>query len=442
MTRISVIGLGKLGAPMLAVFVEAGFQVICVDVKEEVVEAINAGKVPGGIVEPGVQEILSRYRPDHRLYGEMGAMSMATTHIQLAVEHTDVTFVVVPTPSGNDDGFVLDFIRPIARHIGKTLRNKEDRHVVVITSTVMPGQAREISNLIARSSGKKPGREFAVVYSPEFIRQGSIVRDFQCPDDVLIGSECDWATDRVVAVYRAIHDAPIEIMGWESAEIAKMARNSFITMKIAFANEIGRLCGAIPGADVDDVLRSLGHDRRIGPHYLRAGTAYGGPCFPRDNRALQRAALNAGVELYAPCATDNINERTKLDLARTIYAAPGNSIGIMGLAFKPGTNIVEESASLYVISALREIDSDCRIVVHDPLAMGEARKVLKDSVDYVPDAAALVQQSDVIVLMHPDAQGFAHQFEPELQHKAVIDPWRVAPFLRYAAKRYIGLGAQ
>lgn len=196
--RISVIGLGKLGTPMLAVFAAAGFEVVGVDTDENAVTAINQGIAPDGVVEPGLQKLLTKYRANYR----------ATVDIYEAVKSTDATFVIVPTPTGDDGGFVLDYIEPVARDIGRTLAQKDAWHLVVITSTVMPGQTHEIAAMIEQESGKRCGDGFGLCYSPEFIALGSVVHDFQYPDYALIGCEDDRAGDALEAIYRCVHENP------------------------------------------------------------------------------------------------------------------------------------------------------------------------------------------------------------------------------------------
>ena len=427
MNRLSVIGLGKLGAPLLAVFAGAGFEVIGVDVNQAAVDAINAGRSP--VREPGVDELLAAHFGHYK----------ATTDTRAAVLATDATFVIVPTPSGPDGGFTLDYLEPVCWEIGRALREKAGYHLVAIVSTVMPGQTAQLCAVLEHTSGKRNGQGFGLCYSPEFIALGSVVHDLQQPDYVLMGAQDSQGQYELYDIYRRVVGRGVEIIvtNWVNAEIAKMAQNAFITMKITFANHLGTLCGAIPGANVDDVTRALGHDRRIGPHYLRAGTAYGGPCFPRDNKALSTAAERAGVGFPLATHVDFLNAGRTERLAEIVQEAGKGTVGILGMAYKPGTPAIDESASLHLVR--RMADYGRRVIVYDPLALDEARAILGDRVDYAESVEDCVSRADVVVLMHSD---YALVKAPPIvwDTKTVIDPWQYAGWLEDECAIYFPLG--
>jgi UDPglucose 6-dehydrogenase len=411
MNRLSVIGLGKLGAPLLAVFAGAGFDVIGVDVNQAAVDAINAGRSP--VREPGVDELLTAHFGRYK----------ATTDTRAAVLATDATFVIVPTPSGPDGGFTLDYLEPVCWEIGRALREKAGYHLVAIVSTVMPGQTAQLCAVLEHTSGKRNGQGFGLCYSPEFIALGSVVHDLQQPDYVLMGAQDSQGQYELYDIYRRVVGRGVEIIvtTWASAEIAKIAQNAFITMKITFANHLGTLCGAIPGANVDEVTRALGHDRRIGPHYLRAGTAYGGPCFPRDNKALSTAAERAGVGFPLATHVDFLNAGRTERLAEVVQEAGKGTVGILGMAYKPGTPVCEESAGLRLAERLLGLGRD--LIVYDPLALDEARAVLGDRVAYAESETECIGRADIVVLMHPVGNHVDPSTAP-----IVIDPWRLLAF--------------
>lgn len=436
MNRLSVIGLGKLGAPLLAVFAGAGFDVMGVDVNQAAVDAINAGRSP--VREPGVDELLTAHFGRYK----------ATTDTRAAVLATDATFVIVPTPSGPDGGFTLDYLEPVCWEIGRALREKAGYHLVAIVSTVMPGQTAQLCAVLEHTSGKRNGQGFGLCYSPEFIALGSVVHDLQQPDYVLMGSEQDVDEDvditvdawyLLATIYERVvgEDVPVIYTNWVNAEIAKIAQNAFITMKITFANQLGTLCEAIPGANVGDVISALGHDRRIGPHYLRAGTAYGGPCFPRDNKALSTAAERAGVGFPLATHVDFLNAGRTERLAEIVQEAGKGTVGILGMAYKPGTPAIDESASLHLVR--RMADYGRRVIVYDPLALDEARAILGDRVDYAESVEDCVSRADVVVLMHSD---YALVKAPPIvwDTKTVIDPWQYAGWLEDECAIYFPLG--
>ncbi len=447
MNKLSVIGLGKLGAPLLAVFAGAGFDVVGVDVDESAVDAINGGQSP--VDEPGVDELLTTHFGHYK----------ATTDTRAAVLATDATFVIVPTPSGPDGGFTLDYLEPVCQEIGAALREKDGYHLVSIVSTVMPGQTAQLCAVIEQASGKMQGRRqgFGLCYSPEFIALGRVVRDLQHPDYVLIGSQQDKGdlrdADMLVdvhapwyvlsSIYRRVMgpDAPMVYTNWVNAEIAKLAQNAFITMKITFANHLGTLCGAIPGANVDDVTQALGHDRRIGPHYLRAGTPYGGPCFPRDNKALAAVAELASAGMPLATHVDFVNTRSIELLAERVRSASKGTVGILGLSYKPGTPVCEESASLRLAEYLLGIER--AVIVYDPLPLARdiARASLGDRVAYADSAEACVEAADVVVLMHLDYDLLSAVPMDLLRKKTIIDPWRLLAFNGPRADYYpLGVG--
>lgn len=261
--RLSVVGLGKLGACMAACFAAKGFRVTGVDVSPALVDALGAGRAP--VPEPGLQALLDRAGPRLR-----------TTHADVdAVAASDMSFVIVPSPTLADGLFSLEHVRGAVRTIGEALRRKRGRHVVVVTSTVLPGSVEfGLKPVLEEAAGRPCGDDLALVYNPEFIALGSVVHDFLHPDLVLIGERERWAGDAVAAVYARVCDnePAVARMSWASAELAKIALNSFVTTKISFANMLVELCEELPGANVDDVCRALGRDARIGLRYLRGDT--------------------------------------------------------------------------------------------------------------------------------------------------------------------------
>jgi UDPglucose 6-dehydrogenase len=418
---ISVIGLGKLGTPLLAVLAAAGYDVVGVDTDLDRVNAINAAHAP--IQEPGVQALLDQHRGRYR----------AIQDVSQAVQETDATFVIVPTPSGPDGGFTLEYLEPVARAIGAALTTKSEWHLVVIVSTVMPGQTAQLARTIEASSvaggpqgSKEHGRDFGLCYSPTFIALGRVVRDLQEPDYVLIGAEGAREAAELSGIYRNIHgrsvpNVPEHQMNWVNAEIAKIAQNAYITMKITFANQLGQLCSHIPGAHVDSVTAAMGSDSRIGHKYLKAGTAYGGPCFPRDNRALAYAASKAGSDAYVLYeTTDYLNNEQHRWLFTVLSQHPG-IVGLLGMTYKQDTPSAEESAGLYVARAL--IAAGRHIVIYDPAAIAVDEELFgHERVVFAARAESCIDHADVVVLMHDDPAGLVGL---NFSGKTVIDPWRL-----------------
>jgi UDPglucose 6-dehydrogenase len=415
---LSIIGLGKLGSPMLAVFASRGFRVIGLDVNPELVELVRAGRAP--VVEPQLEELLSAHRSN----------ISTTEDYDDAVRGSDVTFVVVPTPSSPDGTFSLRHVQAACERIGDALRRKSGCHVVVITSTVLPQDTGTgIMPILEQRSGKVCGRDFGLCYSPEFIALGSVVRDMLNPDFILIG-ESDARAGRILEdVYRrTVGDrVPVAHMSFENAELAKIAVNTFVTTKISYANMLAEVCEKIPGCDVDVVTSAVGLDSRIGPKYLKGRMGYGGPCFPRDNVAFSAMARRRGATAGLAEATHAHNERQVtrlLDRVRPVLP-PGGRVGVLGLAYKPNTTVVEESQGMKLAQAL--VREGVPVVVYDPLAMTNAKAVLGDAVEYAPSLAACVERSRVLAIATP-CEEFRTLTAASLAHnprRVVVDCWRV-----------------
>src|SRR5215469_16099848 len=356
---ISVIGLGKLGAPLAACFAARGFNVTAVDLDAKKVATINSGQAP--VHEPGLTELIQESE---------GRLS-ATQNAESAVRESEATFIVVNTPSEKSGGFSLQYVLPTLEAIGNTLRRKAGFHLVVLTSTVMPGSTgNEVKTTLERASGKTCGTHFGLCYSPEFIALGSVIRDFYFPDFLLIGESDAQSGEMLAEIYRrTCKNTPfVARMNFINAEITKLAVNTYITTKISYANMIARLCERLPEADANVVTNALGLDTRIGPRYLKGAVSYGGPCFPRDNRALAALASRVGASSGLAEATDLFNRAQIKSLAELVksHHSGDAAIGILGLTYKPDTDVVEESFGLLLAQELSS--ADLPVVVYDPSA--------------------------------------------------------------------------
>ncbi len=415
--RVAVIGLGKLGAPLTAVLASCGHHVVGVDINPAAVAALNAGRAP--VTEPGLQERLD----------QAGGRLRATTDFTDAILATDISFVVVPTPSGPDGTFSNRFVLDAVRRIGAALRGGGHYHVISITSTVMPGSTGgEIRAALEEASGLIVGDGVGLTYNPEFIALGTVVRDLLHPDMVLIGESDPRAGDVLEGVYKLTvpEGTPVQRMNWVSAELTKIAVNTYVTTKISYANMIAEMCERLPGADADVVTRALGNDSRIGPKYLKGALGYGGPCFPRDNVALAALARNLGLRADVAEATDAVNRR---QVARVVslaqrLALPGETVAVLGLSYKPDTPVVEESQGLMIARALAEAGH--AVLVSDPMALDRAAAVLGDAATPVRDAADAVARAAVVVVTTPDRH-FAALPAGCFAGKTVIDCWRILP---------------
>jgi UDPglucose 6-dehydrogenase len=434
--KISVVGLGKLGAPLSAVLASKGFSVVGVDLNQSAVDALNNGRAP--VEEPRLQELIDHNR--ERL--------SATTDIREAVAATETTFVIVPTPSEPSGRFSNAAVIAAMKSIGAALAGKSGYHLVVVTSTVMPGSTGgEIRATLEHHAGRRVGPELGLCYNPEFIALGSVVRDMLQPDMILIGESDAKAGDLLESIYvRSCDNTPaIRRMNFVNAELTKIAVNTFVTTKISYANMLADICDRLPEADVDVVTRAVGADSRIGVKYLKGATGYGGPCFPR-NVAFSALARGLGARTELAEATDAMNryqiERVlgAID-ARAINTGP---IGILGLSYKPDTAVVEESQG--VALAGRLLDLGRRVIVFDPLAIPAALAVLRRPVEIAASAADCVERSALVVVMTPwpeFGQVPVDAYRRQGERLPVLDCWRMTPpsVRAVADVVYLGQGA-
>jgi UDPglucose 6-dehydrogenase len=416
--RISVVGLGKLGAPLMAVLASRGFEVCGVDVNETAVSKINAGLPP--VQEPRLQELLAEHRTRIR----------ATTDWQAGIWDTDVTCIMVPTPSGGDGAFKNDHVLHAIENIGRVLRHKPGYHLVVVHSTTMPGSIdRPIRQRLERVSGRAVGDGVGLCYNPEFVALGNVVEGLLRPDFVLIGESDERAGTLLGQICRKVvgPSVPISRMNCINAELAKISVNTFVTMKISFANMLAEICEGLDDADADIVTGAIGQDTRIGGKYLRAGTGYGGPCFPRDTIAFAAAAGFVGVDATAAMAAHTINQRQIARLLRLVdaQAQPGDTVAVMGLSYKPGTDVVEQSQGVMLAAALAH--AGYRVIAHDPLAIDPTRAVLGTAVSFAatPQEAARVANVVAIMVPWPEYREFFGSWRGAVATRAIIDCWRL-----------------
>lgn len=436
--QCSVVGLGKLGLALAAVLSSRGFRVVGVDVDPEVVALVNGGRTR--LQEPGLQELITAHR--HRL--------SATRDHRDAVLRSTTSFIVVPTPSEPDGAFSLRFVNEAVAEIGKALAAKSGYHLVVVVSTVSPGSMEsQVRPLLEGASGKVCGPSLGLCYNPAFISLGSVLKDLTHPDFILIGESDPRAGDRLVELHSRLGESrpPIARMNFVNAELAKLAVNTYVTTKISFANMLAQFCERLPGADVDVVTAALGLDSRIGPKYLKGGPGYGGPCFPRDNQALIRLARELRCQSVLAESTDESNRLHNEAVVGEVQSRlqPQMVVGILGLAYKPSTDVVDESAGIYFANRL--IAAGYRVIVYDPLAMGTARGVLGDRVTYAQGVKACLQQADAVILAtpSPEFRGLTVADFPVRNPPVIVfDCWRLLrPQLSQgSAVTYLPLGVE
>lgn len=386
--HIAVIGTGYVGLVSAACFAQAGHQVCCVDIDESKISRLENGEVP--IYEPGLAEILSNKSVRRRLTYTAGASA--------AVSTSDAIFIAVGTPSRLSDGHAdLSQVFAAVEDFSQALRPGA---IVATKSTVPVGTGDQIQHLL---QGLRPDLDFDVASNPEFLRAGSAVADFIRPDRVVIGTSSDRAAAVLTSLYRSvgIERSRLLVTDLQSAELIKYAANGFLATKIAFVNEMANLCEKV-NANIGDVARGIGLDRRIGAEYLQPGPGFGGSCFPKDARALAKIGEDHEAPMRIIEAVLASNDARKRSMARKISQAcegrlRGKTIALLGLSFKAETDDMRESVSIPLAQAL--VDAGGLLRAYDPVANDNARDVLPRSVNYFSSALEAAAGADIVVVV-------------------------------------------
>ncbi len=385
--KIAMIGAGYVGLVTGACLADFGHNVRVVDKDPRKVEALRAGRIP--IYEPGLAELVAKNAAEERLSFD--------TSLAWAVAGAQAVFIAVGTPSRRGDGHAdLSYVFQAAQDVAKELTSYA---VIVLKSTVPVGTGDEVERIIRAA---RPDLHFSVVSNPEFLREGAAIDDFKRPDRIVVGTDDDQAREVMAEVYRplSLNQPPLMYTDRRSSELTKYAANAFLATKITFINEIADLCEAA-GADVQDVARGIGLDRRIGPKFLHAGPGFGGSCFPKDVNALIKTAHDHGATLAIAEAVSAVNDRRKRAVARKVIRAcggdvRGKTIALLGLTFKPNTDDMREAPSIAIVQALQ--DAGAWVRAYDPAGMEQAQAVLRE-VEYCSGAYAAAEGVDAVVIV-------------------------------------------
>ena len=384
--HVAMIGTGYVGLVSGACFADFGHQVTCIDKDASKIERLRAGGIP--IFEPGLEALVAQNVRAGRLSFD--------TEAAASVKAADAVFIAVGTPSRRGDGHAdLSYVYAAAEEIADLL----DGFTVIVTKSTVPvGTGDEIER---RIRARRPDADFAVVSNPEFLREGAAIEDFKRPDRVVVGIEDERARPVMSELYRPLYlnETPIVFTGRRTSELIKYAANAFLAMKITFINEMADLCEAV-GADVQQVAKGIGLDKRIGNKFLNAGPGYGGSCFPKDTLALVRTATDAGSPVRLIETTVAVNDARKKAMATKVSAVSGDlkgkTVGVLGLTFKPNTDDMRDAPSLDIIPALQA--QGAKVQAFDPEGTHEAQALLKD-VDFRADPYAVAQGADALVII-------------------------------------------
>lgn len=389
--KIAVVGTGYVGLVSGACFAEMGIHVTCVDIDTQKIDALKKGIIP--IYEPELDALVARNIEAERLE--------FTTDLKECINKVDVIFSAVGTPPDEDGSADLKYVLEVAKTIGENIT----KYVLVVTKSTVPvGTAKKVKEVIKKELEKRNLQlDFDVASNPEFLKEGAAVKDFMSPDRVVVGVESKQAEELMTKLYKPfmLNNFRVIFTDIPSAEMIKYAANAMLATRISFMNDIANLC-EIVGADVNMVRKGIGSDSRIGPKFLYPGCGYGGSCFPKDVKALIKTAEKNGYNMQVLKAVEDVNEKQKNILFEKIKKHfNGNlsqkNIALWGLSFKPETDDMREAPSLVIIEKL--LQSGCSVRVYDPIAMSEAKRILKDKVVYAKDIYDACTHADAVLLI-------------------------------------------
>lgn len=414
--NITIVGTGYVGLVTGTTLAELGNSVYCVDIDEKKVEGMKNGIVP--IYEPNLEEMFLRNIHANRLH--------FTTNLKEALDQSEVIYLALPTPPGEDGSADLSYVLDVANHIGEYMTEYK---VIVNKSTVPVGTADKVREVIS----SKTDVPFDVVSNPEFLREGFAVEDSMNPARVVVGASSEKAKEIMAKIYQPFTNTgvPIIFMDEKSSELTKYASNSFLAVKITFMNEIANYCELV-GADVDKVRLGMGSDDRIGNRFLFPGIGYGGSCFPKDVKALIKSGKDANFHFKILESTEEVNAAQKVILTRDIESYFGNlegvKVALWGLAFKANTDDIREASSLDNIKIL--LEKGAKVVAYDKIAEANVRKIMGDQIEYADNMYSALEEADCLLIATEWPEFKNPNFElmaEKLNNKVIFDGRNLYP---------------
>ncbi|PIU09636.1 UDP-glucose 6-dehydrogenase, partial [Candidatus Micrarchaeota archaeon CG08_land_8_20_14_0_20_49_17] len=388
--KICVIGSGYVGLITACGFAKLGHQVVCVDIDRKKVELINNAKPP--IYEEGLDALLSEV---------VGKNLRATTDLASAISNSELVFITVGTPSKKDGSIDLSHVeKAFLEAVSAIPRDSNPFKIIAIKSTVVPGTTDSLAERAEEKTGKKAGTDYGLCMNPEFLREGKAIEDFFNPGRIVLGvPDGDKKTAKKMRELYCDFKCPIVTVNPTTAEMVKYASNSFLATKVSFSNEIGNLCKKL-GIDTYKVMDAVGLDKRIGRQFLNSGIGYGGSCFPKDVKALIAAFKKNGIApkiLTAVVETNELQPSKLMELAKRKTNLKGKKVAVLGLAFKPESDDMREAPSVAIINSL--LAEGAKVMVYDPQAMANAKKIFGERVEYASDLNDALSFSDVVFLL-------------------------------------------
>jgi UDPglucose 6-dehydrogenase len=440
--KISFIGMGYVGLCTAVCFANKGFKTIVTTKDPEKIRMVKKGKPP--FYEPQLEELLKRAIKTKNLKVE--------TERNQAVMESDISFITVGTPPKLDGSVDLRFMEEASEEVGEALEKKQNGHLIVVKSTVIPGTTENlVKTTIESRSGKTCGKHFQLCFSPEFLREGNAIHDTLHPDYVVIGEydkESGGTLERLYEQFYGKNHPPIIKTNLPTAELMKYANNAFLATKISFINTIANICEKTPGTDVKKIAEAIGKDHRINPYFLDAGLGWGGSCFLKDLNALISFSTGLGYNpelIQATCRANEDQVTFTIQKARKeLGVLKGKNVAILGLAFKPNTDDLREARSLELIKGL--LKEGAAITAYDPMAVANTRKILKEKIGYASSAIECLKNTDCAILVTEweefkklGPEDFMRNMRKPIliDGRRIYDPGKFSKKLRYIA---VGLG--
>ena len=443
-SKVGIVGLGKLGLPIACALAKRDFQVMGIEKSRD--RRIQIQDFDSSIVEPEILKLLRWF------HDNQGSFTLGTC-LPCAIHFAETLFIILPTPSETSGAFSGKFLFQVSDHIGRILGAlKENKYIlIVILSTVMPGTMDKIKKIIETASNKECGKDFDLCYSPELVAIGKIIDSYLNPDFVIIGESNPEAGKRLEKLYKQLflNNPPVIHMNYTNAEICKISLNAYVTTKISFANTLAEICERVLGANVDTITSTIGQDSRIGTRFFKGALGYAGFCFCRDPKALTYLASQVGIGTPLSIATDVINDRQPeriVNLVKNLLPEDRGliGIGILGIAFKPDTNEIEESQGLKIAKMIA--DDGILVRVFDPLVgKNDLEHILypRSNVHWGFDIEIILKHSDIVVIANPCKEFKDLELEDFKEGSTIIDCWRildVSKFQNQKRVKYFAVG--
>jgi len=435
--KIAIIGLGFVGLSLASVLASKGFNIVGIDVDEQKCKKISNGISP--FFEPDLEKTLKNgLKKNLQIESDISV-----------VQGCDLIFVTVGTPQNKSGAIDLTIIKKAMNSLGKSIRKSKRHHTILVKSTVVPGTMKDvILPILENNSKKKAGKDFGLISNPEFLQESTAIRDTEFPHAVVLGGYKTKFMKNVEKFFIKLHPkTPIIITNHQTAEMIKYANNSFLATKISFINQLSNICQKIPGANIDDIAKTIGLDPRIGKLFLNAGPGYGGSCLPKDMKALIKFAKITGVKPTLLDAVEDVNAKQLEEIIsiakRKLGVLGSKRITILGISFKPNTDDIRDSIAIELIKKL--LKRKAKIMIHDPKAIENTKEIFKNRINYAKSIQDAISDSQCVIIMTQWKQ-YERLVNNDFRHmkkKLIIDSRRLLSEKQLDADYYaIGLGKE